>query len=56
MITASASNLIIKKSVFEKEGLFKHLPRSEDKYFVLRCFEKGYKIVLMKESGGPERH
>jgi len=44
MITASASNLIIRKSVFEKEGLFMHLPRSEDKYFVLRCFEKGYKI------------
>jgi len=51
MITASASNLIIKKSVFEKEGLFKHLPRSEDKYFVLRCFEKGYKIGFDERIG-----
>ena len=44
MITASASNLVIKKSVFDKEGLFMNVPRSEDKYFVLRCFEKGYHI------------
>ena len=44
MLTATASNLVIKRSVFEKEGLFMTVPRSEDKYFVLRCFEKGYKI------------
>jgi glycosyltransferase involved in cell wall biosynthesis len=51
MITASACNLIIKKSVFEKEGLFMNLPRSEDKYFVLRCFEKGYKIGFDEKIG-----
>ena len=51
MITASASNLIIKKSVFEKEGLFMNLPRSEDKYFVLRCFEKGYNIGFDEKIG-----
>jgi glycosyltransferase involved in cell wall biosynthesis len=44
MITASASNLVIRRRVFEKEGLFMSLPRSEDKYFVLRCFEKGHNI------------
>jgi len=44
MITASACNLIIKKSIFEKEGFFLNVPRSEDKHFVLRCFEKGYKV------------
>ena len=51
MITASASNLIIKKSVFEKEGLFMKVPRSEDKYFVLRCFEKGYNIGFDERIG-----
>ena len=51
MITATASNLIIKKSLFDKEGLFMNVPRSEDKYFVLRCFEKGYKIGFDEKIG-----
>ncbi len=51
MITASASNLIIKRSVFDKEGLFMTVPRSEDKFFVLRCFERGYTIGFDEKIG-----
>lgn len=49
MVTASASNLVIRKSVFEKEGRFLDIPRSEDKYFVLRSLEKGYKVCFDRD-------
>jgi glycosyltransferase involved in cell wall biosynthesis len=51
MLTASASNLVIKRAVFEKEGFFMDLPRSEDKYFIIRCFEKGYNIGFSDKIG-----
>jgi glycosyltransferase involved in cell wall biosynthesis len=51
MVTASASNLAIRKSVFEDEGMFLSLPRSEDKFFVLRCLEKGRKIHFDQRIG-----
>jgi|GEM_PF-2770617 len=44
MITACAANLIIKKDVFEKEGLFLDNSNSEDMYFTIRCMIKGYRI------------
>lgn len=44
MITACAANLVIKREVFKKEGLFLNHSNSEDMYFTIRCMEKGYDI------------
>lgn len=44
MLTACAANLIIKKEVMVKEGLFRTDSNSEDMFFAIRCMEKWYKI------------
>ena len=44
MLTACAANLVIKKEIFQKEGLFQNMSNSEDMYFAIRCLEKGYNV------------
>lgn len=44
MLTACAANLVVKREVFEKEGLFLNNSNSEDMYFTIRYLEKGYKV------------
>lgn len=44
MLTASACNLIVRKDIFREKGLFLNISRGEDRYFVIRRFEEGYKI------------
>lgn len=40
LITACGANLIIRKEIFNKEGLFLADSNSEDLYFIIRCLEK----------------
>ena len=49
MLTASACNLVVKKEIFEKEGLFLDIPRSEDTYFVMRCLKQGYSVGFAED-------
>lgn len=44
LLTACGANLIIKKHVFEKEGMFLINSNSEDANFTARCLKKRYRI------------
>ncbi|MFC1514909.1 glycosyltransferase [Candidatus Omnitrophota bacterium] len=44
MLSGGAFNLIVKKEVLEKEDLFREIIRGADRSFILRCFNKGYRI------------
>lgn len=49
LITACTANLIVRKDVFNKQGLFKTDSNSEDSLFTMRCLDKGYHIGLCED-------
>lgn len=49
MLTANACNLIVRRDIFKERGLFLDILRGEDRYFIIRRFEEGYRIGFSED-------